>query len=345
MVMDDRKRQVLLAIIQDYILTAEPVGSRTISKKYKLGVSPATIRNEMADLEEMGYIEQPHTSAGRIPSDIGYRYYVDFLMEKIKLSEEEEKLIRQFYDCKVAELEGVIRASGELVSKLTSYAAITLGPHFDSSTIKHIDITNIDGERVLLVVVTDTGLVEHRLLDMPGYISQEELDMVSNVLKERLRGLPLKEAGTKVFDEICREVEVKRAFLLDIFQFIEEVLRGSAESNVYLEGTLNILKHPEFKNIEKVQSLLSLLQQKHLLKDLIRHPVPEGLTVKIGTENDYKGIQDCSLITATYSLDDQVIGAIGVLGPTRMEYSKAFSIVDYITEVLSEVVAKYYSQG
>lgn len=345
MVMDDRKRQVLLAIIQDYILTAEPVGSRTISKKYHIGVSPATIRNEMADLEEMGYIEQPHTSAGRIPSDIGYRYYVDFLMEKIKLSNEEEGLIRQFYDRKIAELEGVIRASGELVSKLTSYAAITLGPQFDSSTIKHIDITNIGGERVLLVVVTDTGLVEHRLLDMPGYISQEDLDMVSNVLKERLGGLPLKETGTKIFDEICREVEVKKPFLLDIFQFVEEVLQGGAGSNVYLEGTLNILKHPEFKNIEKVQSLLSLLQQKQLVKDLISQPVPEGLTVKIGGENDYKGIQDCSLITATYSLDDQIIGAIGVLGPTRMEYSKAFSIVDCITEVLSEVVAKYYSQG
>ncbi len=342
-VMDERKREVLLAIIQDYILTAEPVGSRTIARKYNIGVSSATIRNEMADLEDMGYIEQPHTSSGRIPSDRGYRYYVDFLMEKIKLSKEDEIVIRHFYEHQIAEMEGVIRASGELISKLTSYAAITLGPLFGSSTIKHIDITNIDGERALLLVVTDTGLVEHRLLDMPQHISQEDLEMVSNVLKERLRGLPLQETGKKVFDEICREIKIKKAFLLDVFDFVEEVLGGNADSNVYLEGTLNILKHPEFKNIEKVQSLLSLLEQKHLVKDFFSHPVPQGLTVKIGGENDFKGIQDCSLITATYSLDDEVIGAIGVLGPTRMEYSKAFSIVDCITEVLTEYVAKYYS--
>ena len=166
--MDDRKRRVLLAIIQDYILTAEPVGSRTISRKYDIGVSPATIRNEMADLEEMGYIEQPHTSAGRIPSDKGYRYYVDFLMERLRLSEEEESFIYQYYDRKIAELEEVIRITSELISKLTSYAAITLGPLSGSSTIKLIDLTSIDEERALLVVVTDTGLVEHRFVDVPG---------------------------------------------------------------------------------------------------------------------------------------------------------------------------------
>lgn len=345
MVMDERKRQVLLAIIQDYILTAEPVGSRTISKKYNIGVSPATIRNEMADLEEMGYIEQPHTSAGRIPSDMGYRYYVDFLMERFRLSKKEEELINRFYHRKIAELEEVVRASGELISKLTSYAAITLGPQFGSSIIKHIDLSTIDEERALLVVVTDTGLVEHRLLDVPGYISPQDLEMVSTVLKEKLRGLALKEATKRVFDEICDELQIQKAFLHNIFEFIEEVFQDGEDTDVYLDGTLNILKHPEFKNIEKVQSLLSLLHQKQIVKDLISGPVPRGLTVKIGTENNYEGIQDCSLITATYSLNDQVVGAIGVLGPTRMHYSKAFSIVEYITEVLSEAIAKYYSQG
>ena len=342
MVMDDRKRQVLLAIIQDYILTAEPVGSRTISKKYDIGVSPATIRNEMADLEDMGYIEQPYTSAGRIPSDKGYRYYVDFLMERLRLSEEEDAYIHQFYDRKIAGLEGVIRASGELISKLTSYATITLGPNLGSSTIKLIDVNSVDEERALLVVVTDTGLVEHRLLAVPVYISAEDLKMVSNVLQEKLRGLTLDEVSKTVFDEICHAMKVQKPFLHDIFDFIEQVLQGEESSNVYLDGTLNILKQPEFKNFEKVHSLLTLLQEKEIIKSLVNQPVPAGLTVKIGGENQYKGIHDCSLITATYSFDNQVIGAIGVLGPTRMKYSKAFSIVEGITEALSEVLEKYY---
>lgn len=343
MVMDERKRKVLLAVIQDYILTAEPVGSRTISRKYDIGVSPATIRNEMADLEEMGYIEQPHTSAGRVPSDMGYRYYVDFLMERLRLSEEEENFIHKFYDRKIEELEGVIRASGELISKLTSYAAITLGPQFGHSKLKLIEVSSVDEECALLVVVTDTGLVQHRLIEVPGYISPKDLEMVSDVLRKKLRGLTLNQVSKTLFDEICLELKVKKPFIHDIFDFIGQVLQGNESSNVYLEGTLNILKHPEFKNIEKVQSLLSLLQEKQIIKSLISHPLPEGLTVKIGGENVYKGIQDCSLITATYSLDDQVIGAIGVLGPTRMDYSKAFSIVECITDVLSEALAKYYS--
>lgn len=344
-VMDERKREVLLAIIQDYILTAEPVGSRTISKKYGIGVSSATIRNEMADLEEMGYIEQPHTSAGRIPSDLGYRYYVDFLMERFRLSRDEEELIHRFYNTKMVGLEGVVRASGELISKLTSYAAITLGPQFESSTIRHIDISSIDPEHALLVVVTDTGLVEHRLLDVPGYISSSDLEMVSSVLKDNLRGLALSKAGKKVFDAIYRELqEVQKAFLNNIFEVIEQVFQSEEDSNVYLDGALNILKHPEFKDIGKIQSLLGLLQEKEIIRELVSDPIPQGLTVKIGGENNYQGIHDCSLITATYSMDDQVIGAIGVLGPTRMHYSKAFTIVECITEVLSEAISKYYSQ-
>lgn len=341
--MDDRKRKVLHAIIQDYILTAEPVGSRTISRKYDVGVSSATIRNEMADLEEMGFIEQPYTSAGRIPSDKGYRYYVDFLMERLILSQEQENFIRKFYSHKMAELEEVIRASGELISQLTGYAAITLGPNFGSSVIKLIEVTSVDENRALLFVVTDTGLVEHRLLDVPGHISPRELAVVSKVLGERLRGLTLNDVGKKVFDEISLELRVKRPFLVDIFGFIEEILQSEEGNRVYLEGALNILKHPEFKNIEKVQSLLGLLNEKKIVKELVNQPVPEGLTVKIGGENSYSGIHDCSLITATYSVDNQIIGTIGVLGPTRMEYSKAFGLVEYITDVLSEVIAKYYA--
>ena len=232
-----------------------------------------------------------------------------------------------------------------MISKLTSYAVITLGPQFGSSTIKHIDISSIDEERALLVVVTDTGLVEHRILDVPGYISSKDLEMVSSVLRYRLKGLALNDAGKKVFDEICRELHaVQKAFLNDIFEVIDQVSREEDGSNVYLDGALNILKHPEFKNIDKVQSLLSLLQEKQVIRDLVS-PVKHGLTVKIGAENSYEGIQDCSVITATYSLGNEVVGAIGVLGPTRMHYSKAFSIVETITEVLSEVLSKYYSQG
>jgi len=341
--MDERKRKVLHAIIQDYILTAEPVGSRTISRKYDMGVSSATIRNEMADLEEMGFIEQPYTSAGRIPSDKGYRYYVDFLMEKLPLSQEQQEFIHSVYNRKMAELEEVIRVSGELISQLTGYASITLGPHFGRSVIKLIGLTRVDPTRALLVVVTDTGLVEHRLLEVPEHISPRDLKTVSDVLGEKLRGLTLNEVSRTVFEEVNHEIRMQSSFLFDIFDLIEEVLQEDEGSRVYLDGTLNILRYPEFKNIERVQTILGLLQEKAIVKELVSQSVPRELTVKIGGENFYEDIRDCSLITATYSVDDQVVGTIGVLGPTRMEYSKAFSLVEYVTGVVSQVLSKYYS--
>jgi len=341
--LDERKQKILLAIIHDYIATAEPVGSRTISRKYELGVSPATIRNEMADLEEMGLIEQPYTSAGRIPSDKGYRYYVDCLMEKWPLSEEVQQFIRERYRRKLADLEEVIRQTGDLLSSMTDYIAITLGPQFRSSTLRYIELTKINETRGLLVVVTDAGVVEHCFLDIPESVSSEDMSIISNVLAAKLRGLTLESVSRTVLEEIYNELRAQRRLLDAIFGLIEEILLRDEGTKVFLCGTRNILKQPEFKNIEKLHSLLSLLEGERMVKELVsQRPIPEGLTIKIGGENIYENVHDCSLITATYSIGGEVIGSVGVLGPTRMDYSKVVTVVEFITETLSESLTKYY---
>ena len=341
MLMDERKQKVLMAVIRDYITTAEPVGSRTISRKYNLGVSPATIRNEMADLEDLGFIEQPYTSAGRVPSDKGYRYYVDFLMEKLRLGLEDKELIRHRYRRKMSEIEEIIRVTGELFTSLTDYASIILGPQYNQSTIRYVEVKRVDDARALLLVVTDTGIVEHRLVDISESVTSNDLVLVSEVLCEGLRGMTLDNVTKTVLDEIYHELRKQGPLLDNILELIQEVLSNKKGSKIYLDGTLNILKQPEFKNIEKLHSLLSFLEEETIVKDLINQPVPQGLAVKIGCENEYEGIHDCSLITATYSLDGKVVGSVGVLGPTRMEYSRVVSLMEFITETLSETITKY----
>ncbi|HBT20318.1 MAG TPA: HrcA family transcriptional regulator [Peptococcaceae bacterium] len=341
--LDERKEKILLAIIQDYIATAEPVGSRTISRKYELGVSPATIRNEMADLDEMGLIEQPYTSAGRIPSDKGYRYYVDFLMEKYPLSAEVQQAVRERFKRKLSDLEEVIRTTGELLSHMTDYIAITLGPQVKQSALRHIELSRISESRGLLVVVTDSGAVEHRFFDLPESVTAEELKAISEVLTQKLMGITLDRVTKTVLEEIYINLAVKRRLLDAILNIIENILSESDETKVFFCGTSNILKQPEFKNIEKLQFLLSFLEEERLVKDLVSQQLlSEGLTIKIGGENNYEGVHDCSLITAAYHVGGEVVGTVSVLGPTRMDYSKAVAVVEFVTEALSETLTKYY---
>jgi len=341
--LDERKQKILLAIIQDYIATAEPVGSRTISRKYELGVSPATIRNEMADLDEMGFIEQPYTSAGRIPSDKGYRYYVDFLMEKYPLSAEVQQAVRERFKRKLSDLEEVIRTTGELLSNMTDYIAITLGPQVKQSALRHIELSRISLNRGLLVVVTDSGAVEHRFFDLPESVTSEELRAISKVLTDKLRGITLDMVTKTILEEIYINLAVRRRLLDAILNLIESILSESDETKVFFCGTRNILKQPEFKNIEKLQFLLGFLEEERLVKDLVSQQLlSEGLTIKIGGENSYEGVHDCSLITATYRVGGEVVGTVSVLGPTRMDYSKAVAVVEFVTEALSDSLTKYY---
>lgn len=343
MIMDDRKRMVLSAIVNDYIATAEPVGSRTIVKKYKLGVSPATVRNEMADLEELGYIQQPHTSAGRIPSERGYRYYVDYLMRRQGLTGEEEALIRREYDSKVRDIGQVIQRTGQLLSQLTKCAAMVLKPQTGSSAFKHIHMVPVFPLHAIVIVVMDTGTVHNRMIDLPESITPADLETVSHVLNAKLQGLTIEKIKLNLIKEIYFELVGYRHFLDLAIELIQDSLSLKGEDKVYLGGIFNILNQPEFHNVERVKTLLSLLDQEEQLCDLLAVDEDNGMVnVRIGGEINHKNIRECSIVTATYRVGNRVFGSIGVLGPTRMEYAKVIGIVDFMRKGLSQALESVF---
>lgn len=337
--MDERKQQILLAIIKDYVNTAEPVGSRTISRKYKLGVSPATIRNEMSDLEEMGYIEQPHTSAGRIPSNLGYRYYVDCLMQREQLSAEEEGTIRRGYQNKVREVGEILNRTGRMMAQLTHYTALVQMPNFGRSAYKHVQIVLMAPSQAILIVVMDTGAVHHQMMTVSENITQQDLDQISSVLNAKLQGKTMDSIRLNLIKEIYFELSKHRSILDLAIELMQDGITPVKEDKIYLEGVFNILNQPEFHNVERVKVLLSLLEQENLLKDILDYPKDsQGITIKIGKENNRQEIQDCSMVTATYQVGDKILGTIGVLGPTRMDYARVVTVVDCMSRNLSRTL-------
>ncbi|MCL6634636.1 MAG: heat-inducible transcriptional repressor HrcA [Peptococcaceae bacterium] len=343
MKMDDRKQKVLLAIVHDYIATAEPVGSRTIAKKYRLGVSPATIRNEMADLEEMGYIEQPHTSAGRIPSQQGYRYYVDYLMHRQELTREEEELIRREFEAKVKDVGQVIQKTGQLLSQLTRYTAMVLTPQMGASSFKYIQLFPMHPSRAMVIVVMDNGTVHHRMIEVPKSISAGDMETISRVLNAKLQGLTMESIRLTLLKEIYFEL-ARHKHVLDLaMELIQDSLALKSEDKIYLGGVFNMLNQPEFHNVEKVKTLLSILEQEEMLRELLAwDDGDDGVTVRIGGEMNNREIRECSMVTAPYSVCGRRIGTVGVLGPTRMEYAKVVSIVEFMTENLSQVLERVF---
>ena len=341
MKMDERKQQILLAIIKDYIDTAEPVGSRTISRRYKLGVSAATIRNEMADLEDMGFIEQPHTSAGRIPSNLGYRYYVDCLMQREQLTEEEEGAIRSGYEDKVREVGEVLNRTGRLLANLTNYTALVQTPHMSISTVKHIQLVLMASGQAMIIVVMDTGAVNHQIVSIPENITQQDLDQISSVLNAKLQGRTMGSIRLTLIKEIYFELAKHRNILDLAIELMQDKITSVKEDKIYLEGVFNILNQPEFHNVDKVKVLLSLLEQEDKVKDILKQPNQGlGVTIKIGSENSQQEIQDCSMITATYQIGNRILGTIGVLGPTRMDYARVVTVVDSMSRNLSQTLER-----
>ena len=345
MELNSRQQKILLAIINEYIDTAEPVGSRTIARKYKLGVSPATIRNEMADLEDMGFIEQPHTSAGRVPSERGYRYYVDYLMQKYKLSPEEEDLIRQEYTRKARDIGLLLQRTGQLLSQLTQCAAVVQSPRIETGPFKHIQLIALGEGRALLVLVTESGIIQHRLIDLPATITGSDLAAISGVLNAKLSGQTFETIRFTLIKEIYLELTRHRHVLDLVLEVLRSSLVPGAEDKIYLGGLFNILNQPEFHKIEKVKTLLSLLEQESLLMTLLAQLSKPGVNVRIGGEISCEAIQDCSMVIATYGVGGQPAGSLGVLGPIRMDYAKVISIVDCLTENLSIALEHLFKGG
>ncbi len=338
-----RKREILRAIIDDYINTAQPVGSRLLAKKHSLGLSSATIRNEMADLEELGYIAQPHTSAGRVPSDKGYRVYVDHLMQLTEISIEEAKLIKDELQEKIFELNKLIMKASKLVSNITGYTSIAVTPQMKKIIIKAVQVVPIEKGRALIVLVAEAGVVQNDIIQIPQNVEPEMLIRISNIFNEKLAGLNLEQINLPVIQDIQLELDIgaKKELILPVLNGIVRCIEKMDTSEVYINGTTNLLNYPEFNDLIRAKELLEVLEQTESLKDMLKNALSsKSLRVKIGTENDNERIKNCSLITGTYTLGNMTQGSISVIGPTRMDYGKVITSMQYVKRLIDKEIEK-----
>jgi heat-inducible transcriptional repressor len=341
MEMDERKIKILQAIINDYINTAEPVGSRTIAKKYNLGISSATIRNEMADLEEMGYLDQPHSSSGRKPSNKGYRLYVDKLMEIPTLTSEEQYIIKShIIDMTLFEVDKVVRQTIILLSEMTKLTCVVRAPSVGKSYIKHIQLINIDSSNILLVIITDSGIIKNNVIRVGKNVSSGVLNKLSNILNSRLKNLNCDQINLKVINNLRIDLQGYEDIFNSIIPVLYESLNNSDSSEIYKEGTTNIFNYPEFKDIDKAREFLSLLDNKDKINVLLNNS--SNISVKIGKENFIEGVEDFSVVSAIYNLNDRPIGEIGIIGPTRIPYSKVISILSNVVKELNLILGHIY---
>jgi len=340
-VLDERKEKILAAVVEDFIDTAEPIGSRTIARRCGLGLSPATIRNEMADLEEMGYLKQPYTSAGRIPSELGYRYYVDHLMEPEEPREKEKELLRRYITAKSREIAGVIRQTGQILSQLTNYAAIVTAP-CGKSVYQHIQLVPFGVGQAMVLVVLASGDVFHRLIPVPEGITPYDLEALSRVLNAKLRGLTVRDIKLTLLKEIYAELSHCKALLDTAFALIQEALEVK-EERVYQGGIYGILNQPEFRDVSRLQTLLGLLDQEDFLCDLLTSQREEhGVSIRIGQEFKHPNIRELSMVTVTYRIDNDLQGVLAVLGPMRMRYRRVAGMLRYVAESLSAELARFF---
>jgi len=342
----ERKRKILQAIIDDYIGTAEPVGSRTIAKKHELGISSATIRNEMADLEEMGYLEQPHTSAGRIPSDLGYRLYVDQLMKRHKFTIEELQRMRQAMELKIQELDHLIQQASNVISQYTKYTTVALTPELSKSSIKHLQLIPIDIYNALMVVVTNAGVVKNKTIRLSKIIDSDFCMKLSKILNEKLGGLTIEEINLPKIQEIQKEISSNEELVVPILNTIADCISDIDRAEVYLGGTTNIFNFPEYNHIDKARELLSFLEEKKNLYKLLvsNNKNKDRINIVIGSENQFEEMKGCSVVMSTYSIGSKIVGTIGIIGPTRMNYSKVVSSLDVLTRNLNTILMKCFNE-
>ena len=347
MFLDDRKKSILHAIIDDYINTAEPVGSRTLARKHGLGLSSATIRNEMADLEDMGYLTQPHTSAGRIPSDKGYRFYVDQLMEFSELTDEEMYSIKDAMETRINELSQLLKQASVIMSQITKYASMAAAPGKQNSILKTVQIVPVEKGKALIVVLTNAGVIKNSLINIPETVLPEELITVSNIFNEKLKDLTIDNINASVIKEIELLLGNVRGILLPILNGVTNCINQIDCPEIYLDGTINMLNYPEFSDVMRAKEFLNLMDAKDVWRRILNNVYKDGdyITITIGEENKIVEMKDCSLITTTYNLGNVVVGTIGVIGPTRMEYSKVLAAMDYMRKKANEEIRKLIGEN
>lgn len=342
MELDKRKIEILNAIINNYFETALPVGSRTLSKQYDLGISPATIRNEMSDLEELGFIIQPHTSSGRIPSDKGYRLYVDMMLQ-IQKAEFTKLVYLEELKQQTGRIEDLLKNIAKRLADETSYATVVSAPKYESKKIKNVQLIEVDQYHFLTVIIAEGSYIKDRMIAVEKPVDQVALNRISLRINQEIRGLHLEELNLEVIRKIKgwqpEEQEVASKVIDAIFCFADTMKKA----DVYTYGATNILQLPDFQDISKATSIIKLFEEKDLLQDIINTTIESEdgkVKIVIGEENDVEGLRDCSMVTTSYHLNGEKAGAIAIIGPKRMDYHKTVSNLRCLIKNVDDLLNK-----
>ena len=338
--LDERKTKILKAIIRNYLETGEPVGSRTISKDSDLNLSSATIRNEMADLEEMGYILQPHTSAGRIPSDKGYRFYVDHLIEE---KDNEVTQMKEFMIEHTEKVEQVLKQVAKVLATNTNYAAMISAPSYQKSRVKFIQLSQVDDEQILAVIVREGNIVKNKIIPVEEPLSNETMLKLNMLLNTNLNGLTVDEINLGLITKLKEQAGIHEEIIAQVLNTVAETIHEDDDLEIYTSGATNIFKYPELSDSQRASELISAFEEKQALADLISETQGDeetGIQVYIGNETPVESMKDCSVVTATYELQDGMKGTIGIIGPKRMDYEKVVDTLKEMQTHLDDVFKK-----
>lgn len=340
--LDERSKRILKELVSLYCLTGEPVGSRTLSKKTKLGLSPATIRNVLADLEQLGYISQPHTSAGRVPTDRGYRFYVNHLMRNYDLNTSQKEMIESQIQHQGGDLQNLLLLTTELMSHLSHSIALAVTPNLEKLVLENIEFVQINSCRVLTIVICRGGVVTNKVIDLDEPLTQADLTRIANYIKSEFNSQSLPTIRKRILDLMKQEQSqydqlIKRAMILS-----RKILEATADTeNLVVTGAAQLVHYPEFANIQATRGILEALEEKSkIVRILTKFIEGEGIHIVIGSETGDPELKGLSLISSPYRYHDEAVGTLGVLGPTRMEYGRVVPLVEHIAKVVSNILSR-----
>lgn len=342
--LNEREKNILKYIVQQFIETANPVGSRYITKKYRLDLSPATVRNIMSDLEYSGYINHPHTSAGRVPTDKGYRFFVDSLINVPKLKSYEKEKIHRELENYSTETEELISIASKILSGITNQLACVLYPNYESGILEKIQLVSISSNKILVVVTIISGLIKTILLEIEQEVKETQLELVQSIINERISGLKLSEIR-ETFTERFKDVAPEGKPIISLFiQSVDKIFKDfSYDNKLIISGAKNLLTQPEFEDPSNIKSIIELIEDKeiivHFLEKVPENSDKENVFISIGKENEDEKLEDYSLVSKEYKVGD-VVGTLGIVGPKRMNYSKMISIVDYLASLMTNILTK-----
>jgi heat-inducible transcriptional repressor len=332
----ERKEKILQAVVDSYIVSCEPISSSTIRQTYLPELSSATIRNELATLEEMGYLEQPHTSAGRVPTAQAYRLYVDKLMPKRKLSKSELNIVKQYFNEKITEIDDILKNTAKVISEITNLTSVAVIPNTKDARIEDIKIVKLTQKTALVIIVTDIGVIRDGMVELGEDFSEEYFFSASKFIGKAFKGYTFSDLlePNKAIEEIKNEY---RKLFDVIYTMIKNYATGGENVDIVYEGSAKLLDQPEYANVEKAKAMLEFLDTKEQLMPMIKHSAPDDmrLNIRIGKANDKDSSPECAIVTASYSVNGVNIGDAGVIGPIRMDYSKVVSVLDYIGKTIS----------